>query len=126
MGRLARDPELRYTQSQIAVCNFCLAVDRRYKSKETDVAQVDFINCISWRNTAEFISRYFVKGNRILIRGELQVRSYEDKNGEIRYVTEVVANDAEFCESKRNDGEGSPAHEGYYPLPEEDDDTVPF
>ena len=125
MGRLTRDPELRYTPSNVATCSFSVAVDRRYKSSD-GTTPADFINCVAWRNTAEFISKYFVKGNRILIRGELQVRSYEDKNGEIRYVTEVVANDAEFCESRRNDGEGSPAYEGYYPLSEEDDDTVTF
>lgn len=132
MGRLTRDPELRYTNSQVATCSFSVAVDRRYKSQD-GTTQADFINCVAWRNTAEFISKYFAKGARILVTGSIQTRTYDDKEGQRRYVTEVVVDEAEFCESKRNDGGafggaaqgGAPAaQEGYYPI--DDDDSVPF
>ena len=130
MGRLARDPELRYTPSNVATCSFSVAVDRRYKSSD-GTTPADFINCVAWRNTAEFISKYFTKGARILVTGSIQTRTYDDKDGQRRYVTEVVVDEAEFCESKRNDGGsfggGQPAggaQEGYYPI--DDDDSVPF
>ncbi len=134
MGRLARDPELRYTNSQIATCSFAVAVDRRYKSQD-GTTQADFINCVAWRNTAEFISKYFTKGSRILVTGSIQTRTWEDNNGQKRYVTEVIVDEAEFCESKRSEGGsfggapqsqgGAPAaQDGYYPI--DDDDSVPF
>lgn len=134
MGRLTRDPELRYTPSQIATCSFSVAVDRAYKSQD-GTTQADFINCVAWRQTAEFICKYFAKGARILLSGAIQTRTYDDKEGQKRYVTEVVVDNVEFCESKRSDGASygggsqsqggvQPAQDGYYPI--DDDDSVPF
>jgi len=133
MGRLTRDPELRYTTSQVATCGFTVAVDRRFKSQD-GTTQADFISCVAWRQTAEFISKYFAKGSRILVTGSIQTRTWDDKDGQRHYVTEVVVEDAEFCESKRNDsgsfggapqaGNAPAAQEGYYPI--DDDDSVPF
>ena len=98
MGRLTRDPELRYTQTtNIAQATFSVACDRRRSADGTQTA--DFINCVAWRQTAEFISKYFAKGSRILLTGSIQNRDYE-KDGRKVYVTEVIVDDAEFCESK--------------------------
>ena len=102
MGRLTRDPELRYTQStNTAQCGFTIAVDRRFKAQD-GTTKADFINCVAWRNTAEFISKYFQKGSRILVTGSIQVRDYENNEGKKVYVTEVIVDEAEFCESKNN------------------------
>ena len=99
MGRLTADPELKQTTSGVSVCRFTIAVDRRYTKEEK---QADFINVVAWRQTAEFISRYFAKGSAILVCGELQTRSWTDDQGNKRYVTEVVASEASFCEAKNN------------------------
>ena len=104
MGRLTADPELKQTQSGLAVTSFNLAVDRKGKTGEDK--QCDFISIVAWRQTAEFICRYFKKGQAILVCGELQTRSWQDNNGNKRYATEVVASEASFCEAKK-DGEGS-------------------
>ena len=104
MGRLTADPELKTTQSGVAVTSFTLAVDRKGKTGEEK--QCDFITIVAWRQTAEFISKYFKKGQAILVSGELQTRSWQDSNGNKRYATEVVASEATFCEAKR-DGEGN-------------------
>lgn len=98
MGRLTKDPELRFTTSNTAVCQFSIAVDRKYKSEGQPTA--DFINIVAWRNTAEFVSKYFNKGSRIAIVGQIQTRSYEATDGRKVYVTEVIADEVEFCESK--------------------------
>lgn len=98
IGRLTKDPELRYTTSNTAVCQFSIAVDRKYKSEGQPTA--DFINIVAWRNTAEFVSKYFNKGSRIAIVGQIQTRNYDDKDGKKVYVTEVIADEVEFCESK--------------------------
>ena len=101
MGRLARDPELRYTQSgNIPQCTFAVAVDRPGKQPD-GTTKADFLNCVAWRSTAEFISKYFVKGNRILLWGSVQTRDYTDKDGKKVYVTEIIVDNAEFCESKQ-------------------------
>ncbi len=109
-GRLAADPELKQTNSGVAVVSFGLAVNRRYQPKNADgtpaQAQVDFINIVAWRQTAEFISRYFRKGSAICITGSIQTRSWQDSQGQKRYATEVVADDAMFVDSK-NDAAGS-------------------
>jgi len=107
MGRLTRDPELRYTQStNIAQATFSVACDRRRAADGTQKA--DFINCVAWRQTAEFVSKYFAKGNRILLTGSIQTRDYTDKDGRKVYVTEVIVDDVEFCESKgQSQGAGS-------------------
>lgn len=103
IGRLTKDPELRYTAgNNTAVCQFSVAVDRRFKSENQPTA--DFIPCVAWRQQAEFVSKYFTKGSRIAIVGSLQVRSYDDKDGQKRFVTEVIVDEVEFCESKRQEG----------------------
>lgn len=105
MGRLTADPELRHTQSQVAVTSFSIAVDRTYQVKGQD-RQADFINIVAWRQTAEFICNYFRKGNRIAIQGSLQSRNYTDRDGNKRTAYEVVCDNAFFCESKNSSGGG--------------------
>lgn len=98
MGRMTRDPELRYTQSNTAVASFSLAVERDFGSK--DDRQTDFIDCVAWRQTGEFISKYFPKGSLIVVSGRLQVREFSDKNNNKRRTTEVVVENAYFTTSK--------------------------
>lgn len=97
-GRLTKDPEIKTTNSDTKVCSFSIAVNRRF-SKENEA---DFINCTAWRQTAEFIHKYFAKGQEICINGNLQVRKWEDKDGNVRYATDVVVDNAEFCGSKKD------------------------
>ncbi len=105
-GRLTADPELRYTPSNIPVTTFSIAVSRRYKAGEQ--AEADFINIVAWRQTAEFVTKYFQKGSMIGIEGSIQTRRYVDKEtGKNRTAFEVVANNVQFVESKR-DGVASP------------------
>ena len=99
VGNLTRDPEQRTTPSGVSVTSFTVAVTRRYKSQD-GTQQADFINCVAWRSTAEFIAKYFTKGSRIGIVGTIQTRTYDDQNGVRRYVTEVVVDEAEFVTSK--------------------------
>jgi single-strand DNA-binding protein len=107
MGRLTADPELKQSASGVAVTSFSLAVDRRL-SKDGE-RKCDFITIVAWRQTAEFICKYFRKGSAILVCGELQTRSWEDGNGQKRYATEVVASEVSFCEAKRDsEGNNSP------------------
>ena len=103
MGRLVATPELRNTQNGIAVTTFTLAVERSF-ARAGEQRQADFINCVAWRNSAEFISRYFQKGSMLAITGSLQTRNYEDKNGNKRTATEVVVDQASFCGSKAETG----------------------
>ena len=98
-GRLTAAPELKQTPNGISVLAFSLAVDRRFV-KQGEERQTDFIDCVAWRQTAEFISRYFGKGDPLCITGTLQKRSYDAKDGTKRYVTEVIADEANFVESK--------------------------
>ena len=110
MGRLTADPEAKQTQSGTAVTSFTLAVDRRYNSGEEK--KCDFITVVAWKNTAEFICRYFKKGQAMLVCGELQTRSWEDSKGNKRYATEVVASEVTFCEAKReSEGNNTPANQ---------------
>ena len=109
-GRLTGDPELKTTQSGIAVTAFSVAVNRRY-SKTAEQQQADFINCVAWRQQAELISRYFRKGSSICVVGTLQSRSWTDQQGQKRYITEVVVDEVNFVDSK---GEG-PTMGGYTP-----------
>ena len=95
MGRLTKDPELRMTGNQIPVCTFTIAVDRKFKN-ESGERQVDFIPAIAWRKTAELISQYFTKGRMIAIVGSIQVRSWDDKEGNKRYATEVIVDEFSF------------------------------
>ena len=113
-GRLVADPELRKTQQGTPVASYRLAVERDYKSKEPNAQNADFINVVSWRNTAEFVSRYFTKGRMMLVEGRLQVRSYTDKDGNRRTAVEVVADNAHFCDSPKSDS-GTGSGGGYGP-----------
>lgn len=99
MGRLTRDPEIRYTQKGAAVAYFTLAVDRDYKAEGAE-RETDFIDCVAWRNTAEFISRNFTKGRMVVVSGRLQVRKWQDNDGNTRRSTEVVAEIVYFGDSK--------------------------
>lgn len=103
-GRLTADAELKQTPSGVSVCNFTLAVNRRY-SKENEQQQADFISCIAWRNTAEFISRYFKKGSALCIVGSVQTRSWTDSNNQKRYATDIVVDEAMFVDGKNDSQE---------------------
>ena len=105
MGRLARDPELRHTQAGVAVASFRLAVDRDFKDKATGERATDWIDVVAWRQTGEFVSRYFTKGRMAVVEGRLQMRDWTDKDGNKRTSAEVVADNVYFGDSKR-DGEG--------------------
>lgn len=94
-GNMVRDPEYRSTQNGTPVCNFTIAITRRFKDASGN-RPTDFINCVAWRNTAEFINKYFGKGSGIGVTGELQTRAYTDKNGQTRHITEVIVDEAEF------------------------------
>lgn len=122
MGRLSADVELKQTQSGVSVCSFTLAVNRPNVKDTTD-----WINCVAWRGTAEFITRYFRKGNMIAITGVLTSRKYQDNNGNKRTAFEVVVDRAEFCESKGND---TTAPNTEQPTPDLEelskDDDLPF
>ncbi len=112
-GRLTADPELKTTPNGISVVSFTLAVNRRYRSSDANAqAQqtADFINCVAWRQTAEFISRYFKKGSSLCITGSIQVRKWTDQQGQNRYSTEVVVDEAMFVDSRSE----SPAASGSY------------
>lgn len=99
IGRLTKDPEIKYTASQVANLSFTVACDRRFKDQNGQ-RQSDFINCVAWRQTAEFIAKYFNKGNKIALVGSIQTRTYE-KNGAKQYITEVIVDEVEFVESKQ-------------------------
>lgn len=137
MGRLARDPELRHTQSGTPVASFTLAVDRDFKDKATGEKATDWIDCVAWRQTGEFVSRYFTKGRMAVLEGRLQIRDYTDKDGIKRRVAEVVADNVYFGDSKRDDAGagysgGYAPQAGAYPAPgqfadiDEDDGELPF
>lgn len=122
IGRLTKDPELRYTQNGKAYCNFTIAVDRRF-SKEKEA---DFINCVAWEKTAEFVSNYFAKGKQIALEGSIQTRSWKADNGENRYATEVRVDTVEFVGGKN---ESDPKKNSAESLGEEiqfDDNDLPF
>ena len=113
MGRLTRDPEVRYTQSQIPVATFTVAVDRDFQSRDGGERQTDFINCVAWRQTAEFVSKYFHKGSMAVVSGRLQIRQYQDREGNNRTAAEVVADNIYFGESLRDsDNRGNSAAYG--------------
>lgn len=100
VGNLTRDPEKRTTPQGVSVTAFTVATQKRFKNADGGY-DADFINCVAWRATADFVAQYFVKGSRIGVAGSLQTRSYDDKDGNKRYVTEVVADEVEFCGSKK-------------------------
>ena len=112
MGRFTRDPELRSTPQGISTCAFSIAVDRNFV-RPGEERKADFINCVAWRQTAEFISKYFRKGNMVALEGSIQTRSWDDNEGKKRYATEVIVNQVYFAESKRDsqaDAIGSDAY----------------
>lgn len=122
IGRLTRDPDMKTTPQQIAVATFTIAIDRKYKDASGN-KQADFINIVAWRGTAEFIAKYFRKGSRIVIVGSIQTRTYDDKDGKKVYVTEVVADEIEFAESKQDKAEGQTSD---FQTVEDDDCELPF
>ena len=113
MGRLTRDPELRYTQSQTPVASFTLAVDRDFGSRDGGEKQTDFIDCVAWRQTAEFVSKYFMKGSMAVVSGRLQIRDWTDRDGK-RRSAEVVVDNMYFGESRRRDGDSGDSRSSSY------------
>ena len=107
MGRLTRDPELRRTGSGVAVASFTVAVDRDFSGRDGGEKETDFIDCVAWRQTGEFVSKYFTKGRMAVVSGRLQIRSWTDKDGNKRRTAEVVADNVYFGDSKRDGDSGS-------------------
>lgn len=107
MGRLTRDPELRRTGSGTAVASFTLAVDRDFAPKDGGERETDFIDCVAWRNTGEFVSKYFTKGRMAVVSGRLQIRSWTDKDGNKRRSAEIVADNVYFGDSRRDGDSGN-------------------
>lgn len=121
MGRLTRDPETRYTQgNNTAVCSFSLAVNRRFKQEGQPDA--DFINVVAWAKTAEFVSKYFTKGQQVGVIGRIQTRNYDDKEGKKIFVTEVVAEEVYFADNKKEQNATTSA--GFMAV--EGDSDLPF
>lgn len=113
MGRLVADPELRTTPGGVTVATVRLAVDRDFKNKQTGERETDFINVVAWRQTAEFVSRYFAKGRMAVVEGRLQIRPYTDRDGNKRTAAEVVAENFYFADSRRDGDGGSYAPSAY-------------
>ncbi len=141
MGRLTRDPELRRTGSGVAVASFTVACDRDFSGKDGGEKETDFIDCVAWRQTGEFVSKYFTKGRMAVVSGRLQIRSWTDKEGNKRRTAEIVADNVYFGDSKRDGDSGSaysaPASFGGYSAPsqssasdfamlDDDDAQLPF
>ena len=124
MGRLTRDPELRRTNTGTAVASFCVAVDRDFASNSGD-KQTDFIDCVAWRQTGEFVSKYFAKGSMIVVSGRLQIREWNDKDGNKRKSAEIVADNVYFGESKRSEGGTSYSGNGWNDA-SDDEAQLPF
>ena len=109
IGNMVADPELKQTAGGVSVCSFSIAVNRRFAKADQGQQNVDFINIVTWRQQAEFVSRYFKKGNPILICGQIQTRNWTDNNGQKRYATEVVADEVSFVANRENsDGQNKP------------------
>ena len=116
MGRLTRDPELRRTGTGTAVASFTVAVDRDFSGRDGGERETDFIDCVAWRQTGEFVSKYFTKGSMIVVSGRLQIRNWNDKDGNKRRSAEVVADNVYFGESKRSN-EGNSYDNNAYSAP---------
>ena len=114
MGRLTRDPELRRTGSGVAVASFTVAVDRDFSGKDSNEKETDFIDCVAWRSTGEFVSKYFTKGRMIVVSGRLQIRNWTDKEGAKRRSAEVVADSVYFGDSKKDGDQGQAGAQGSY------------
>ncbi len=110
MGRLTRDPELRRTGSGVAVASFSLAVDRDFSPRDGGERETDFIDCVAWRQTGEFVSKYFTKGRMAVVSGRLQIRSWTDKDGNKRRTAEVVADNVYFGDSRRDGDSGNSSY----------------
>jgi single-strand DNA-binding protein len=123
MGRITADPELRHTPSDVAVTTFTLAVDRSYVKTGSE-RQADFIDVVAWRSTADFVCKYFKKGQLIAVQGSIQTRSYQDKDGNRRKAFEVVADNVHFAESKRESTPKIPSDNDFKET--EDDWDIPF
>lgn len=123
VGRITKDPEVKLTTNQTQFCNFTIAVDRRFKDSNGQ-RQADFISCVAWKQTAQFIQKYFKKGSRIGIVGCIQTRNFEDQNGQKVYITEVLVEEAEFVESN-NKEETKPAEQEPDAGPEIQNDAGP-
>jgi single-strand DNA-binding protein len=130
MGRITRDIELRHTGSGIACANFTIAVDRDFGKNENGEKETDFIECVAWRNTAEFVQKYFSKGRMAVVSGRLQIRSWTDKDGNKRKTAEVVADNVYFGDSKKDaSGDGytaSAPNQDFEVIDGDDDATLPF
>lgn len=128
IGNLVADPETRTTQSGVTQCTLRIAVQRRFADKQTGKRESDFFNVICWRNTAEFAAKYLTKGRKIAVEGSLQTRSYDAQDGSKRYVTEIIADNVEFCDSRQEGGQSGAqadtAQEGGFT--EVEDDELPF
>ena len=116
-GRLTGDPELKQTQSGVSVTSFSIAINRRFSSRNSEQAeqQTDFINVVAWRQTAEFITKYFRKGSAICVTGSIQTRSWQDQQGQKRYATEVVIDEAMFVDSRNENNNAGVAQGSYVP-----------
>lgn len=135
MGRFTRDPELKTTTSGTPVASFTLAVDHDFSNKETGERGVDFIDCVAWRGTAEFVAKYFGKGRMAVVSGRLQIRQWTDSDGNKRRNAEVIADNVYFADSKRSDGEtaqtatfapAGPAMAGDFAPIDGEDSSLPF
>lgn len=122
MGRLTKDPELRYTNNKTPVCSFTIAVNNGYGEKQ----QTDFINCVAWNKTAEFVTKYFAKGKMIIVIGRIATRSWETQDGKRAYATEVIANEVNFGESKTSPQLNTPQTAAQPPMQDDDDDFTPL
>lgn len=130
-GRFARDPELRRTNSGKAVTSFAMACDRDFKNQQTGEKEVDFIECVAWGGTAEMVEKYFKKGQMAVVTGRLQIRAWEDKNGQKRRTAEILVSSVYFCGSKESGTQASSGADSTYSTPqfapiEADDDQLPF
>ena len=123
MGRLGKDPELRRTQSGVAVATFNVAVDRDFKDKATGQRATDWITCVAWRSTAEFVEKYFSKGSQVLVAGRLQMRDWTDKDGNKRISAEVQAENVYFAGPKT---EGGQRELPEFEVMDDDDPDLPF
>ena len=131
MGRLTRDPELRRTGSGVAVASFTVAVDRDFGKNENGEKETDFIDCVAWRQTGEFVSKYFTKGRMAVVSGRLQGRSWTDKDGNKRKTLEVIAENVYFGDSKKEETSSYSDAPSHTPAPEftpiyDNDNMLPF
>lgn len=138
MGRLTKDPELRTTQNGKSVCSFTIAVDRKFLNAQGN-READFLPCVAWNQTAEFVNKYFGRGRKIAVTGSIQTRNYDAQDGSKRYVTEIIVEEVDFADSKNDSQSAAPSAPAQYapspaPAPaqmnegltEEDDDELPF